>query len=245
MSSTALTVKTAYHQGTDLVEVPEFDPANYYRDFYLKRKRQEQQRKLANQKKEKEKANKKNVILRIERNNRFITAIKTVTFLAAKFHFYHRQNPIPQEGCPCPKCSEFRSINKDFEESLNFMVKAPPPSVNKLEAVKKYVCEKYKISWNEIESPRRQRDIVQARQEFFRIAKLRTKASYPRMAKFCGGRDHTTALHGVRKYAAEYEKIQEFGSERYLKIFKSCYLRPDDVLSDGKIMLLELEDRRF
>ncbi|WP_422383259.1 helix-turn-helix domain-containing protein [Roseibium album] len=63
------------------------------------------------------------------------------------------------------------------------------------------VADKHEISVHEIKSASRKRVIIPARHEFFYRAKTETLKSYPDIGRFCGGRDHTTVLHGVQKYA--------------------------------------------
>lgn len=65
------------------------------------------------------------------------------------------------------------------------------------------VADKYDVSVNEIKSPSRVRAIVKPRQEFFYRAKTETLKSYPEIAQFCGGRDHTTVIHAVNKFASD------------------------------------------
>lgn len=58
----------------------------------------------------------------------------------------------------------------------------------------------------EIKSPRRAGTYVKARQIFFWLAKTYTGASFPQMARLVGGRDHTTAIHGVRQVQAVIDR---------------------------------------
>lgn len=64
------------------------------------------------------------------------------------------------------------------------------------------VCIKYGISMEDLISERRHKQIVQPRQEaMYRLA-TETDWSLPRIGRYLGGRDHTTVLHGKRKFAA-------------------------------------------
>lgn len=62
------------------------------------------------------------------------------------------------------------------------------------------VCEKYRISKAEFISHRRQKTLVQARQEFYWRARQETTKSFPEIGRYCGDRDHTTVLYGARNY---------------------------------------------
>lgn len=69
------------------------------------------------------------------------------------------------------------------------------------------VCDKHRISFNEIISPRRDRRIVAARHEAFWRCRGETILSYPQIGMKFGGRDHSTVLHGIRAYEARLTAI--------------------------------------
>jgi hypothetical protein len=64
----------------------------------------------------------------------------------------------------------------------------------------KQVALKHGVSFMDIISPRRQMPVVLARHEAMYRLKNETPASYPRIGKWLGGRDHTTCLHGIRMH---------------------------------------------
>lgn len=66
------------------------------------------------------------------------------------------------------------------------------------------VAEKYGIEVDDIKGPNRARRFAWPRQEFCYEAHLIGR-SYPQIGAFCGGRDHTTALHGKRRHEARLE----------------------------------------
>ena len=73
------------------------------------------------------------------------------------------------------------------------------------------VCDKHGISKSELLSPRRAVPIVAARHEaMYRMSK-ETTMSLPAIGRRMGGRDHTTVLHGIRKYEANLR------GERYVR----------------------------
>ena len=72
--------------------------------------------------------------------------------------------------------------------------------VGDVSQIKREVAAKYRVGINEIDSKRRHKLLVQARQEIFWRAKRETTASFPEIGRRVGGKDHTTVIHGVRRY---------------------------------------------
>lgn len=64
------------------------------------------------------------------------------------------------------------------------------------------VADFYGVSVNDILSERRTAVVVWPRQVGMYLAKRHTTLSYPNIAQRFGGRDHTTAMHAVRKVEA-------------------------------------------
>ena len=90
-----------------------------------------------------------------------------------------------------PSFGETKIILKDL---LNF-------SENKvtLEYIQTVVCNNYKISKNEMLSPRRSRYLVRPRQIAMYLAKILTSKSLPDIGREFSNRDHTTVIHSVKK----------------------------------------------
>lgn len=59
------------------------------------------------------------------------------------------------------------------------------------------------IPW--LKSVRRGQMLSRTRWLYFWLARTRTSSSYPKIARFCGGRDHSTIIHGVREVAAQWD----------------------------------------
>lgn len=73
------------------------------------------------------------------------------------------------------------------------------------------VSDVFGIPLNEMKSARRATPLVNARHAFFFLARGLTERSFPQIGLYCGGRDHTTVIHGVRrceKLMAEDEKFR-------------------------------------
>ncbi|WP_458760523.1 helix-turn-helix domain-containing protein [Afipia sp. TerB] len=64
----------------------------------------------------------------------------------------------------------------------------------KLQQVMAAVCRHFLVSRTDLCSARRADTIVKPRQIYMYLAKKLTTRSYPEIARFCGGRDHTTAI---------------------------------------------------
>ena len=89
-----------------------------------------------------------------------------------------------------PGLSEVRVILKDL---LNL-------SENKvtIDLIQTIVCKFFKISKNEMLSPRRSRYLVRPRQTAIYLAKTLTSKSLPEIGRAFSNRDHTTVIHSVK-----------------------------------------------
>lgn len=75
-----------------------------------------------------------------------------------------------------------------------------------LRSIAEEVAEKHNVTIDEMQSPRRQKRIVRARHEYCYRARHETTHSYPRIGAFLGGRDHSTVIHGVKKWGELLER---------------------------------------
>tara|TARA_B100001173_G_scaffold15331_1_gene12576 strand:+ start:1446 stop:2864 length:1419 start_codon:yes stop_codon:yes gene_type:complete len=89
-----------------------------------------------------------------------------------------------------PNLSEVRMILKDL---LNL-------SENKvtIDSIQTAVCKFFKISKNEMLSPRRSRYLVRPRQTAIYLSKMLTSKSLPEIGRAFSNRDHTTVIHSVK-----------------------------------------------
>ena len=75
---------------------------------------------------------------------------------------------------------------------------APAPARRTtVDAVKRYVSEKYHLKPGDLESRSRKREVVRPRQIAMYAARKLTEQSFPQIARRFGPRDHSTVLHGV------------------------------------------------
>lgn len=88
-----------------------------------------------------------------------------------------------------------------------------------VDRIKRVVADAFGITKRDIDSARRLREVVIPRQIAFYLAKKLTLKSLPDIANRIGGRDHSTARHGIKKiermirddadFAARVAKIEE------------------------------------
>ncbi len=105
-----------------------------------------------------------------------------------------------------PNLSEVRIILKDL---LNL-------SENKvtIDVIQTIVCKFFKISKNEMLSPRRSRYLVRPRQTAIYLAKMLTSKSLPEIGRAFSNRDHTTVIHSVKTI----EKLRKEDNELNVNI---------------------------
>ncbi len=105
-----------------------------------------------------------------------------------------------------PSISEVRVILKDL---LNL-------SENKvtIDSIQTIVCKYFKISKNEMLSPRRSRYLVRPRQTAIYLSKMLTTKSLPEIGRAFSNRDHTTVIHSVKTI----EKLRKEDNELNVSI---------------------------
>ena len=67
-----------------------------------------------------------------------------------------------------------------------------------IDLIQTIVCKFFKISKNEMLSPRRSRYLVRPRQTAIYLAKILTSKSLPEIGRAFSNRDHTTVIHSVK-----------------------------------------------
>mgnify|MGYP001339791654 CR=1 FL=1 len=105
-----------------------------------------------------------------------------------------------------PSLSEVRIILKDL---LNINEN----KVN-IDSIQTLVCKFYKISKNEMLSPRRSRYLVRPRQTAIYLSKMLTSKSLPEIGRAFSNRDHTTVIHSVKTI----EKLRKEDNELNMNI---------------------------
>ena len=105
-----------------------------------------------------------------------------------------------------PSLSEIKIVLKDL---LNL-------TENKvdIDTIQTIVCKFYKISKNEMLSPRRSRYLVRPRQTAIYLSKMLTSKSLPEIGRSFSNRDHTTVIHSVKTI----ERLKKEDSELNINI---------------------------
>lgn len=62
----------------------------------------------------------------------------------------------------------------------------------------RFVTERTGVTYEQIESKTRKREVVMARQALIWLARKHTRLSLKSIGGLAGGRDHTTAMHSIR-----------------------------------------------
>ena len=116
-----------------------------------------------------------------------------------------------------PNLSEVKIVLKDL---LNL-------TENKvdIDTIQTIVCKFYKISKNEMLSPRRSRYLVRPRQTAIYLAKMLTSKSLPEIGRSFSNRDHTTVIHSVKTI----ERLRKEDSELNINI---CLLYTSDAADE-------------
>ena len=105
-----------------------------------------------------------------------------------------------------PNLSEVRVILKDL---LNLS-----ENIVTIDTIQTIVCKFFKISKNEMLSPRRSRYLVRPRQTAIYLAKMLTSKSLPEIGRAFSNRDHTTVIHSVKTI----EKLRKEDNELNINI---------------------------
>lgn len=101
---------------------------------------------------------------------------------------------------------EMKRVVLNVERGLS----TPPPPRREIERIADDVAKRHSISVADLKGPSRKRIFAWPRQEAFwlcreqKLSDGRHRYSYPYIAHFFGGRDHTTVMHGV---AAHEERL--------------------------------------
>ena len=83
----------------------------------------------------------------------------------------------------------------------------PLPTEIRIIDIQNAICRKFLIPMNEFLSERRDRRLTVPRQVSWVLCRILTLRSYPDIGRRTGGRDHTTVLHGIRKFDWLYKQL--------------------------------------
>lgn len=106
-------------------------------------------------------------------------------------------------------------MSEAFSSGWQWSVAAPKievPAIT-MRSILAEVCAEHRLPVAEVAGPRRQLPLVCARQDFmWRCRQVKTSSgsprwSYPQIARFLGGMDHTTVIHGVKAHMKRMEVV--------------------------------------
>lgn len=67
------------------------------------------------------------------------------------------------------------------------------------ETIRNLICVEFDVNWDEVCSKSRKYHLVEARHAYFFLAYRFLKKTLAKIGEDCGGRDHTTIVHGIKK----------------------------------------------
>lgn len=105
------------------------------------------------------------------------------------------------------------------KEALKNMIKDNRETVLSIEAIQKAVSIHYNVKVSDLRSKKRHRVISLPRQVAMYLARTYGKFSYPEIGSSFGGKDHTTAIHAVKKIETHLKENPD--TTRNVKILKT------------------------
>jgi len=97
-------------------------------------------------------------------------------------------------------------ITVPFAEKILSNLVNKHTAICSIDSIQKLVSDYYKIKISEMKSHRRMKSLVVPRQIAMFLCKKHAGSSFPEIGEKFGGKDHTTAIHAVRKIEAEIMK---------------------------------------
>ena len=146
-----------------------------------------------------------------------VTLSDDVAFFVAK---HLRSNVRELEGALRKILAYSRFHGKDItidivKEALKDLLSVQNRQIS-VENIQKTVADFFNIKVADMYSKRRPANIARPRQIAMYLAKELTQKSLPEIGELCGGRDHTTVLHAVRKIAGDRQKNAECNHELHV-----------------------------
>lgn len=116
-----------------------------------------------------------------------------MNFQSADVRWDHQPTPMAKMRCI------------DVSATIGFPL-MHPPKFSRMKDVLADVAEKHGLSVQQLRGKTRKRNIAWARQEaMWRIRQIKNddgtpRYSLPQIGAYCGGRDHTTVIHALRRH---------------------------------------------
>jgi hypothetical protein len=114
-----------------------------------------------------------------------------------------RRQPIAISP-PSPPPRKFRPGYR--KRDIIYLTEAPLPQPSAWRVILVEVAKAHGLTVETMISASRHRPVVEARQEAMWRMRVETNMSFPAIAHRCGGRDHTTAISGIRAHERRMQK---------------------------------------
>lgn len=144
----------------------------------------------------------------IELHNAHMARLQRIAQAAARVNpktdkeLFEALNTVEPENVGKPK-DEWARRQIEKNRSLFFSVidcsELPERGRPTVRAIQLATCEAFGVELSDVISARRTGDLILPRHVSMYLAKEMTPASYPKIAKATGDRDHTVAIHAHRK----------------------------------------------
>ncbi len=109
--------------------------------------------------------------------------------------------PSQPEGEPSPEPSIICQLQERINELEDILQIGGREGPFKAQKIALAVAKKHGLKYSDLKSPRRLRELVNARQEAMWLIRRECPAlSLPAIGRLFGGRDHTTVLHACRAH---------------------------------------------
>lgn len=117
--------------------------------------------------------------------------------LLALLNEHHNYN-VPK-GITRKDIIEIKAADDELVERLEVCVLPIPVPKITADAIKRIVCKHFNVSHGEMISPRRDHKVLKPRMIAMYLTKEFTALSLPAIGRHFGKRDHTTALHSIKR----------------------------------------------
>lgn len=113
----------------------------------------------------------------------------------------------------CEVAATVETISPRLQAAINTIMGDQAYDGITLSAILQFTATHYDVTPREIRSGRRNARLVRPRHIVMYLCKTMTPRSYPEIAMFLGGRDHTTVLHAVRSVTKLMDADADFADE--------------------------------
>jgi hypothetical protein len=122
--------------------------------------------------------------------------------------------------------AEMIACRSDAKQNITILQPQPRPKVQDIQRI---VARFYSVTRLDVLSSRRTANVVWPRQVTMYLCRHLTLRSLPEIGRLTGGRDHTTAMHAIRKVSGLVESDERIRDEIQLltkRIYERCGIEP-------------------